>query len=210
MSMSAYDETRDIFLRFRQGLEQAPHVLDEMLKALGVLITEYDTSIRENRFIAGGGTERILAIAMRAVGIHARSRGLALDEEDIVVGAAQFSVKSSYAGGKQEIRLINTLGESTTLWTASTIFVLANKGIGYADPDLLPDAQIRKRDAVTLPRRALDEMHAQHPQWLLECAVPAKAQDASLRRAASEAVVADIIRRTTAGQHIFPTLSNHL
>ena len=206
-----YTPHRGIYRRLCEGLENDPDVLDELLRALGLLISEYDTSIRENRFIAGGATERILATTMRSVGIaNARARGLDLSDEDIVVDGHQISVKASFTGGRQEIRLINTLGDSNATWRTATIFVLANRGIGYADPGLLPGAAKSKRDAVTLPRQPLDELHDAQPQWLLRCAVPAKAQDASQRRAASEAVATEILQRTAAGRPMFPTLRGSL
>ena len=91
-----YTRHRDIYRQLRDGLTNSPDVLDELLRALGLLISEYDTSIRENRFIAGGATERILATTMRSVGIaNARARGLDLSDEDIVVDGHQISVKAS-------------------------------------------------------------------------------------------------------------------
>lgn len=211
-SAGAYTKHRDIYRRLRSGLEIAPDVLDELLRALGLLISEYDTSIRENRFIAGGATERILATTMRCVGIaDARARGLALSDEDIVVDGSQISVKASFTGGRQAIRLVNTLGDAHgAVWRTATIFVLANRGIGYADPDLLPDVVRSSGDALILPRKPLDDLHEAHPEWLMRCAVPAKARDASQRRAASEAVATEILRRTAAGQAMFPNLSGAL
>ena len=210
-SITDYAPHRDVYRRLREGLKNNPEVLDELLRALGLLISEYDTSIRENRFIAGGATERILATTMRCVGIaNVRARGLDLSDEDIVVDGHQISVKASFTGGKQEIRLINTLGDSGAIWRTATIFVLANRGIGYADPDLLPGAARSKRDAVTLPRHPLDELHDTQPQWMLRCAVPAKAQDVSQRRAASEAVATEILQRTAAGRAMFPKLRGTL
>ena len=202
-----YETHREIYGHLRDGLNNSPDVLDELLRALGLLISEYDTSIRENRFISGGATERILAATMRCVGIaNARARGLDLNDEDIVVDGHQISVKASFTGGRQAIRLINTLGDSSAVWRTATIFVLANRGIGYADPDLLPGIARSSRDAVILPRRPLDELHDAQPQWLLRCDVPAKSQDSSQRRAASEAVATEILQRTAAGRAMFPQL----
>lgn len=206
-----YTPHREIYRQLRNGMTSSPDVLDELLRALSLLISEYDTSIRENRFIAGGATERILAATMRCVGIsEARARGLDLDDEDIVVGDCQISVKASFTGGRQAIRLINTLGDSAASWRTATIFVLANRGIGYADPDLLPDVARSSRDAVILPRPPLDDLHDAEPQWLLPCDVPAKSQDASQRRAASEAVATEILQRTAAGRAMFPQLRGAL
>ena len=206
-----YASHRGIYRQLHDGLNNSPNVLDELLRALGLLISEYDTSIRENRFIAGGATERILAATMRCVGIgEARARGLDLDDEDIVVGDCQISVKASFTGSRQAIRLINTLGDSAAVWRTATIFVLANRGIGYADPDLLPNVARSSSDAVILPRRPLDDLHDAQPQWLLQCDVPAKSQDASQRRAASEAVATEILQRTSAGRAMFPQLRGAL
>ena len=210
-SPTEYTIHREIYRQLRDGLTNSPDVLDELLRALGLLISEYDTSIRENRFIAGGATERILATTMRCVGIvNARARGLDLSDEDIVVDGHQISVKASFTGGRQAIRLINTLGDSSATWRTATIFVLANRGIGYADPDLLPNVARSSRDAVILPRPPLDDLHDAQPQWLLQCDVPAKSQDASQRRAASEAVATEILQRTSAGRAMFPELRGAL
>ena len=208
---SGYAPHRRIYRQLRDGLNNSDGVLDELMRALGLLISEYDTSIRENRFIAGGATERILAATMRCVGIsEARARGLDLDDEDIVVGDCQISVKASFTGGRQAIRLINTLGDSAAVWRTATIFVLANRGIGYADPDLLPNVARSSRDAVILPRPPLDALHDAQPEWMLRCDVPAKSQDASQRRAASEAVATEILQRTAAGRAMFPQLRGAL
>jgi hypothetical protein len=186
-------------------------VLDEIIRALGIFISEYGTSVRENRFIVGGGTERIIATAMRCVGINeARARGLDANEEDIVVGNYRISVKASFTGGRQQIRLINTLGDAVRVWITATIFVLANVGIGYADPELLPGVDRRTSDAVVLPRTPLDRLHAEQPQWLLQCDIPRNPTDAAQMRAASEAVTSEILQRTTAGQAMFPNLRNFL
>ena len=207
-TITNYGPHRDIYRGLKTGLENTPDILDELLRALGLLISEYDTSIRENRFIAGGATERILAVAMRCVGItNARARGLDLNDEDIVVDGHQISVKASFTGGRQAIRLVNTLGDATgAVWQTATIFVFANRGIGYADPDLLPNVARSSGDAIILPRKPIDDLHDAQPQWLLPCAVPAKARDVSQRRAASEAVATEILQRTAMGQAMFPNL----
>ena len=208
---SIYEPHRQIFLQFRQGLEDYSDVLDEIIRALGIFISEYGTSVRENRFIVGGGTERIIATAMRCLGIsEARARGLDANEEDIVVGDHRISVKASFTGGRQQIRLINTLGDSVRVWDTATIFVLANVGIGYADPELLPDVDRRTSDAVVLPRAPLDNLHAEQPQWLLQCDIPRNPTDSAQLRAASEAVTTEILQRTAAGRAVFPNLRNFI
>lgn len=177
----AYDRHREIYRRLRAGLANTPAVLDEFLRALGLLISEYDISIRENRFLVDGAAKIILSATMRCVGIgNAQARGLELDGEDIVVDGCRISVETSFTGGRDAILLINALGDADQrVWQTPTIFLLAGRGIGYADPGLLPGVARSSGDAVTLPRKPLDDLHDAQPEWLLPCAVPAKAQDAS-------------------------------
>ena len=207
-----YAPHREIYRQLREGLTDRHDILDELLRALGLLISEYDTTVRENRFIAGGATERMLATTMRCVGIaNARARGLEPDDEDISVGPYKISVKGSFTGKKDQITLVNSRGISRGLtWTTATIFVLANRGIGYADPAQLPDEARRSGGELNLRRGPLDALHDAEPQWLLQCAVPAKSQDASQRRAASEAVATEILQRTAVGRAMFPQLRGSL
>ena len=65
-------------------------------------------------------------------------------------------------------------------------------------------------DVVILPRKPIDDWHDAQPQWLLRCAAPAKARDVAQRRAASEAVVTEILQRTARGQAMFPNLRQPL
>lgn len=205
-----YEKSRDVFAQFRQGLEGRRNVMDEFLMALRVVLNEYHTSVRENRFLVGGAAERLVAVAMRAVGMKdVRARGLSLDEEDIVVSGIQLSLKCSFTGRKADIRLINALGSAEKkVWTAPTLFLLAGRGVGYADAELLPDAVRRTGDALILSGTALAAMHASRPGFLLPCDVPSRASDPYARRAASEAVVKDVLFRNTSPT--FPLLRNHL
>lgn len=52
-TITNYGPHRDIYQQLKVGLENNRPALDELLRALGLLISEYDTSIRENRLIAG-------------------------------------------------------------------------------------------------------------------------------------------------------------
>ena len=208
-----YERHRGIYRQLHTGLENAPVVLDELLRALALLINEYNTSIRENRFVVGGVTEIILAAAMRCVGINdAQARGLDLNGEDIVVGGCRISVKASFTGKRDAIRLMNALGDANQrVWQVPTIFVLANRGIGYADPYLLSNAARSSSDALLLPRRLLDTFHDEQPRWLLRCAVPTKPKNPPNRRTASEDVTPVILnRQNDTGAAMFPNLSGAL
>jgi hypothetical protein len=209
--VSEFAGARAEWKRFRGGLEKRPEVLTELLRALRVLLHAYDTTVRENRFVVGGATERLVAVTMRALGASgARARGLGSEDEDIVIdGRCRISVKASFTGRRDQLRLVNTLGDSEKqTWRTSTIFVLAGIGIAYADPELLPGAAIRKKDAILLPRRPLDELWSREPSLVLRCDVPKKPKDPYERRAASEAVLRDILLREA--PEPFPLLRAYL
>lgn len=206
----AYIAARRVYARFREGLAAQQAVLDELLLAMQLLLNEYHTSIRENRFIVGGAAERLFAVAMRAVGLEgARARGLSVGEEDLVVGGVQLSLKCSFTGRRDAIRLINSLGGSAPpAWEVPTLFALAGAGIGYADPEQLGAEVHATHDAVILKRDALDAHFQRHPDLMFPCAVPHMPRDPYQRRAASEAVVKEILLRSSSPT--FPHLRAHL
>ena len=184
-----YPQARAIFLRFKEQLEIQHDLRQELLDAVGLLVDDYNTTYRENRFIVGGAVEEMIAAAMRCIGFEdVRSVGVQNVGIDIFVGEQGFSLKTSFTGKNEAIGMINKQGDSHPVWTDPTIFVLSGQGIGYADPVLLPNATRDGNDQVSLPRPPLYALFEQDPQWLLPCAVPAKARDVSQRSAASAAV----------------------
>ena len=115
-----------------------------------------------------------------------------------------------FYGTRSRIRLIDALGDSAARWTAPTIFIIAGRGIGCADPGLLPNATRAARDAVILPRAPLDNFHDGNPDYFLACAAPRKPMDPTQTKVASESVANEIMARTVGGQAIYPLLRNHL
>ena len=67
-----YVQAREIFGRFKAGLEEHEDVLRELLEAFTLLLAERNTTYHENRFIVGGAVEHIIAAAMRCVGLVPR------------------------------------------------------------------------------------------------------------------------------------------
>lgn len=205
-----YQPARRLWAQFRSGLMAKPEVLEELLMALRVVLNEYHTSVRENRFIVGGAAERLAAVAMRAAGLKdVRARGLSLQEEDLVVAGVSLSLKCSFTGKVADIRLVNALGSAEGMtWHAPTIFFLASVGIGYADPELLPGSVRATGDALILSGKALAALHAAQPQYLMACDVPTRPMDPYTRKAASEAVVREVLMRSATPT--FPILRSHL
>ncbi len=206
--LANYQQARATFARFKAGLETQQDVLRELLTAVGLLVADYNTTYRENRFIVGGAVEEMVAAAMRCVGLEeVRSVGIANVGPDIFVAGQGFSLKTSFTGRREAIGLINKQGDSSPQWVDPTIFVLAGAGIGYADPVLLPNATREGGDQVSLPRAPLYEMFRRNPDWLLACDVPIKPPtDEPPRSVASRAVATEILQRQLSGQSQFPRL----
>ncbi len=174
---SRYAAARAVFMQFKAGLEGHDDLRRELLAALELLLSERSTSFYENRFISGGATERIIAAAMRCVGLNdVRTVGFEETRVDILVEGQGFSVKSSFSGSSS-IALINVQSDSEEVeWTTPTILMLGvglSRGIGYIDPELLPaDAINHGRDQVTVNRTPVNELFRAQLEYLLRCDVP--------------------------------------
>ncbi len=207
-----YDRARDTFLQFKGDLETQQDVLCELLTAIGLLIADYNTTYRENRFIVGGAVEEMLAAAMRCVGIaDVRAVGVENIGHDILVGQTGFSLKTSFTGKSEAIGIINKQGSGSPVWTDPTIFVLAGGGIGYADPDLLPNATEDRSDQIALPRHVLYSFFENNSKWRLVCDVPIKPPtDEPPRSVASRTVAVEVLQRQLSGQPQFPCLGSYI
>ena len=184
--------------------------MSELLDAMRLLHQTYNSSIAGNRFPVGEAMEYLIASAMRCVGLeNVRTIGNSKGRVDIAVRDQRFSLKSSSTGNPDAIGLINTRGHRRARWDASTIFVLAGRGIGYADPGLLPGAANDDVDQLQLQRQPLDRLFRDHPEWLLRCAVPVKQPKppgGARVRTVSEEVATEIVNSTYADQPMFPLL----
>ena len=174
---SQYAAARAVFLQFKAGLEGHDDLLQELLAALDLLLSERSTSFYENRFISGGAAEHIIAAAMRCVGLNdVRTVGFEEIRVDVLVEGERFSVKSAFTGSNS-IALINVQGDSEEVeWDTPTILVLGvglSRGIGYIDPELLPvDAINHGRDQITVNRTPVNNLFREQPEYLLRCEVP--------------------------------------
>lgn len=208
-----YAAARAVFQRFKAGLENDGAVLDEICGSLALLHATYNSSLNGNRFPVGEAIEYIIAAAMRCVGLqNVRTIGNRKGYVDIDVDGQPFSLKSSSTGNPDTIGLINTRGPRRTRWNAPTIFILAGRGIGYADPGLLPDAANDDVDQLQLQRAPLESLFQNSPEWLLECDIPVKRPrpiGGERVRTVSEEVARAIINSRAGGQPSFPLLQNN-
>ncbi len=192
-----FSAQRRVFRKFKKCCDGRADLRKEIERGFFLLLSEYNTSIHENRFIVGGASEHILEAALRACGIHATNAGMEHDRIDLFIdGKAGFSVKCSFTGKPDNIRLVNVLGEAKKVrWSEPTVFVLAGKGVAYADPEVLKKATTRVSDALLLKRRALNAFLESHPDCLIHLDIPTKSQRRYNTKVASEAVAREILMR---------------
>ena len=140
--------------------------LKEYKDAITELHSRYNTTIHENRFVVGGAVKLFTVALLRSVGIDAKPCGNKAVAGDIILPTElptekMLSVKGHFTGKKGEIRLVNTMGDgSRTEWNTATLFIVSGKGIIYGDPTMVDDNDIiRKKDAITLKYRAVEELY---------------------------------------------------
>lgn len=207
-----YERARQIFFDFKSALEVQTDLLEELLGAFEILVEEYNPHYHENRFIAGGAAEVMLAAAMRCVGFE-QVVNVGIEEAgiDIVVDGERFSIKTTWSPGSSPFGLVNNIGEAEPEWTNPTIFVIAGRGIGYADPELLPGATRWNGNQLQLRRGPLNQLHRDDPRWVLLCDVKFRPPPPEERDMAdSEAVATAILHRTERNQPKFPRLRRHI
>ncbi len=192
-----FEPARAAFAILAEALRCDSDLADDVLKALDLLLTRYNTQIYENRFIVGGVAERIIAAAFVALGERTRTLGVVVTRTDIRVGDVDLSVKSSFRPRTREIRMVNVLGDSLdATWREPTIFVISDFGIAYADPDLLPNQARRTRDAVVLGMKPLRDLWEQMPQFAVRMNIPYSRDDAAGSDVASRIIADEILRYT--------------
>lgn len=195
--MSNYDSARAAFHLLAHALRSDHEIRHEVEECYRLLLTRYSTSIRENRFIVGGVSERIIAAAFVALGHAAANTGVLVTGSDISVNGAELSVKSIFQQSPRSVRLVNVMGSSSEArWSEPTIFVISSVGIGYADPSLIPTGTRRTGDAIELPLRYVRELWSADSQWLVPVTLPYALQDESRSDVASRSVADEILRYT--------------
>jgi hypothetical protein len=187
MTEHLFRAERAAFARLKAKFDSDPALREALERSLVALIQRYDTRIYENRFVVGGAIEVFLKAALSATGVSSELVGELNPRIDLGLGRGQngLSVKASLTRS-DTIRLINVLGSSSaSQWSEGTVFVLAEIGLVYADPGLLPNAARRTPDAWVISRRELVGLTRSHPECHIKCAVALKSNVTGVRRTAS-------------------------
>lgn len=202
--MASFSVQRDIFRAWSAAVSADLELKTHLEGAVRRVLTEYDTAIRENRFIVGGVIEYIVLAAINGSGVakgkHVGDKAKGVDVRIYIFQGkpceADISVKYSSSGN---IRMVNTLGASVDArWNEATLFVLPKIGIVYADAAQIPiSAVIRMEDAISVSRRAILKHAQKSKEFMLPVSIPEKSevvlQDSA--KTASEDIARAIIQQ---------------
>jgi len=186
-----YEKERQTFRKIKERLENYRYKenLKEFEAAIKKLITEYNTSNWENRFIVGGALEVLFCALLKSIGFECK--WLREARYDIEVDGAKFSMKSNLTGSG-DIRLINILGDERVEWKEATLFFISNLGICYADPDMNLKTR-HTNDALVINVKRIKENISNNSEWLIPINIPRKPQNSSKIKTASYDVAKSIL-----------------
>jgi len=198
----AYAEERRSFAQFKNALETTPTLKAQYESAIASVVLEYNTSILENRFVTGGAVEIFTMWAMRSAGIDVAQVGAQLRGSDLQLPrGGRISLKGVFAiapqAGRAETRttnLINVQGHiEGAVWADATFFLLAARGLYYADPDLLPDRAYPTGGALSIRMKDVVDFGARNPQFHCDLAVAEKTALTANSKVASRAVAVETV-----------------
>lgn len=133
----------------------AGQVRREYETAISMLLERYNTTIHENRFVAGGAVEVFTYALLKSVGIDCNLYADQSKGGDILLpGDRKLSVKGSFTGRVSSVKLINQLGTGTRTWDTATLFVVSGIGIVYGTPAMVAPEHIRETGDGTELKRA--------------------------------------------------------
>ena len=122
--------------------------------AIHTLLERYNTTIFENRFIAGGAVEVFTYALLRAVGIDCTLYGDQAHAGDILLpNDRKLSVKGSFRG-VADIRLLNQMGAGDREWNTATLFVVSGVGIVFGAPDMADGSHLKAAGDAKLLKKA--------------------------------------------------------
>ena len=199
MENQQFSSERAFFLLYKEAIERDPILLAEVVAAIDAVLTRYNTSVWENRFIVGGVVEQIIGASARDLGLDVENAGKQNQGYDLELeGSARtgISIKGVFATANGMHNLVNvrTSNPDRDLrdrWTTATIFVMSEVGIGYTDPYFGAEFLNPTGDALQISGRNLRQWWADHPEWIISAPIPRKPKGPAVR-VASDAVSFDI------------------
>lgn len=154
----SYAQERRVFDRLRSDCSDGAK--SEYETAVARLLNRYNTTIYENRFIAGGAVEVFTYALLRSVGIDCTLYGAQSRSGDILLpNDRKLSIKGTFTGGPANVKLMNKLGGGYRTWDTATLFVVSDVGLVYGSPDMVAEEHIKDvRDGTELTKAGLQSL----------------------------------------------------
>lgn len=194
-----FSSERAFYLLYKEAIERDAVLLGEVLAAIDAVLTRYNTSVWENRFIVGGVVEQIIGASARDLGLDVQNAGKQNQGYDLELEGptgSGISIKGVFAttNGMHNLVNVRTSDPNRDLrerWTTATIFVMSEVGIGYTDPLFGAEFLNPTGDALQISGRLLRRWWDENPEWLIRAPIPRKPVGPAVR-VASDAVSFDI------------------
>jgi hypothetical protein len=190
---------RNFFRELSSGLAADQELRKELSESVQTVLTRYNTSVWENRFIAGGVVEQIIGATARDLGLSVENAGKQNQGYDLEICSdpiVGISIKGVFAsvGGMHNLVNVRSSDPDRDLsdrWSTATLFVMSGVGIGYTDPEFGAEFLKSSSDALQISGRKLREWWSVNPEWLIDVPIPPKPTGLA-NRVASDAVSLDI------------------
>lgn len=164
--------------------------------AIATLLERYNTTIYENRFVAGGAVEVFTYALLRTVGIDCTLYGSqSLSGDILLTNDRKLSVKGTFVGGPTNVKLMNKQGGGNRQWDTATLFVVSDVGIVFGAPDMVDEQHVRDTsDGMELKKAGLVNLIA-YPENVMEMEINRKppTQMTGFSHKASAAVARQIL-----------------
>ena len=169
----SYAQERRVFDRLRSDCSD--EAKNEYEKAIAMLLDTYNTTIHENRFIAGGAVEVFTYALLRSVGIDCHLyRAQARLGDILLPNDRKLSIKGTFTGGPSNVKLMNKLGGGHREWVTATLFVVSGVGLVYGSPDMVAREYVKDvGDGTQLRKAGLQEL-IDNPDNLFEAEIAQK------------------------------------
>lgn len=194
-----FSSERTFFQLYKDALEADRVLLAEIVAAINAVLTRYNTTVWENRFIVGGVVEQIIGASARELGLEVQNAGKQNQGYDLELegpSGVGISIKGVFATTNGMHNLVNVRSSSRERdlrerWMTATIFVMSEVGMGYTDPIFGAGFLNATSDALQISGRHLKEWWDDNPEWLVSAPIPRKPVGPAMR-VASDAVSFDI------------------
>ncbi|MEO0195421.1 MAG: hypothetical protein ABIL67_00015 [candidate division WOR-3 bacterium] len=182
MKRVKFKGARKVFKKIRRDLIDDKYLenIREFQTALQKLVSEYDTTNWENRFVVGGALEVLFCALLNSIGY--RCKWLKEARYDIEINGIKFSMKSNFTG----------TGDIIVDWEEPTLFFISDVGICYADPEMGLETR-HTHDARVINVRQIKELIERNGSWLIPIVIPKKPKNSLRIKTASYDVAKSIL-----------------